>query len=119
MSYKLMPAPSPPMYALPTSSHARRGIFATRNLWVTAHADEECYPAGFHPLQAQGADGLEQWTQQVSCCMAAGAAAGTVCRMSQPSPALGAGWQAAWALHCHMQMASYTHDSTQAPPCRP
>ncbi|KAK9802672.1 hypothetical protein WJX73_003875 [Symbiochloris irregularis] len=62
VSYKLVPAPSPPLYALPTSSHARRGIFATRNLWVTPHSEDESYPAGFHPLQAHGADGLEQWT---------------------------------------------------------
>ena len=65
VSYKLVPAPSPPLYALPSSSHARRGIFATRNLWVTPHSDDENYPAGFHPLQAHGADGLEQWTNLV------------------------------------------------------
>lgn len=65
VSYKLVPAPSPPLYALPSSSHARRGIFATRNLWVTPHSEDENYPAGFHPLQTHGADGLEQWTSMV------------------------------------------------------
>ena len=65
VSYKLVPAPSPPLYALPSSSHARRGIFATRNLWVTPHSEDENFPAGFHPLQALGADGLEQWTRLV------------------------------------------------------
>ena len=32
---------------------------------VTPHSDEENFPAGLHPLQEQGATGLEQWTAQV------------------------------------------------------
>ena len=37
VAFKLMPEASPPMYALPSSSHAQRGIFATKNLWVSLH----------------------------------------------------------------------------------
>lgn len=85
MAYKLMPAPSPPMYALPTSSHARRGIFATRNLWVTPHSDDENYPAGFHPLQTHGADGLEQWTNMVSAPARVACCAGALpCHLCSP-----------------------------------
>ena len=62
-----MPSASPPLYALPSSSHARRGIFATRNLWVTPHSDTENFPAGLHPLQEHGCQGLEHWTAQVCC----------------------------------------------------
>ena len=63
-----MPAPSPPMYAHFTSSHARRGAFATRHLWVTPHSDDEKWPAGEYPLQREDderARGLVHWTNQV------------------------------------------------------
>ena len=63
-----MPAPSPPMYAHFTSSHARRGAFATRHLWVTPHSDDEKWPAGEYPLQREDderARGLVHWTSQV------------------------------------------------------
>lgn len=67
MAYKLMPAATPPMYAHPSSSHGRRGIFAAKHLWVTPHSEEERWPAGMFPLQGPGeyARGILDWTRQV------------------------------------------------------
>ena len=50
VGFKLAPAPTPPMYAHPTNEHARRGAFATKQLWVTPHSDDEKWPAGKYPL---------------------------------------------------------------------
>lgn len=63
-----MPAATPPMYAHPSSSHGRRGIFAVKHLWVTPHSEEERWPAGMFPLQGPGeyARGILEWTRQVS-----------------------------------------------------
>ncbi len=65
-----MPAATPPMYAHPSSSHGRRGIFAAKHLWVTPHSEEERWPAGMFPLQGPGeySRGIVEWTQQVCCC---------------------------------------------------
>ena len=60
-----MPFPSPPMYADPSSEHARRGAFATRQLWVTPYSDSEKYPAGQYPLHVGDSDGIVQWTSMV------------------------------------------------------
>ena len=65
MAYKLVPYASPPLYALPASSHATRGAFATHNLWVTPHSDSEAWPAGMHPYARGRNQGLAQWTQAV------------------------------------------------------
>lgn len=65
MAFKLMPYASPPMYALPASSHASRGAFATHNLWVTPYSDQEFWPAGMHPYARGRNQGLAEWTQQV------------------------------------------------------
>ena len=74
VAYKLMPAATPPMYAHPSSSHGRRGIFAAKHLWVTPHSEEERWPAGMFPLQGPGeyARGILDWTRQVclSCFVA-------------------------------------------------
>ncbi|KAL0041485.1 hypothetical protein WJX79_005084 [Trebouxia sp. C0005] len=66
VAYKLMPAATPPMYAHPSSSHGRRGIFAAKHLWVTPHSEEERWPAGMFPLQGPGeySRGIVEWTQQ-------------------------------------------------------
>ena len=65
VAWKLMPYPSPPMYALPTSSHATRGGFANHQLWVTPYSEEEFWPAGMHPYARGRNSGLPEWTQQV------------------------------------------------------
>lgn len=65
VAWKLMPHASPPMYALPASSHARRGAFASHSLWVTPHSDSELWPAGAHPYARGRNQGLPEWTQAV------------------------------------------------------
>ena len=64
VAWKLVPAPSPPLYANPGSDHARRGKFATKTLWVTPHSEAERYPAGIYPLEPNPV-GIEQWTSMV------------------------------------------------------
>ena len=64
VGFKLAPAPTPPMYAHPTNEHARRGAFATKQLWVTPYSDDERWPAGKYPLGGDMA-GLEAWTSLV------------------------------------------------------
>ena len=60
-----MPTPAPTLLAKPYSLIAKRGLFATKHLWVTPHKEEERYPAGDWVLQGKGGDGLEQWVKQV------------------------------------------------------
>ena len=65
MAYKLMPNPAPTLLAKPYSLIAKRGLFATKHLWVTPHKEEERYPSGDWVLQGEGGEGLEQWVKQV------------------------------------------------------
>ena len=65
VAWKLLPYPSPPMYALPASSHATRGGFANHQLWVTPYSEDEFWPAGMHPYARGRNAGLPEWTQQV------------------------------------------------------
>ena len=46
VAWKLIPAATPPVYAHSSNEHARRGAFATKQLWVTPHSDDEHWPAG-------------------------------------------------------------------------
>ena len=66
MGFKLAPAPTPPLYAHLTNEHARRGAFATKQLWVTPYSDDERWPAGKYPLGGDMA-GIDAWTSLVSC----------------------------------------------------
>ena len=66
VAWKLIPAATPPVYADPSNEHARRGAFATKQLWVTPHSDDERWPAGdclnaslLHPSTYLGALLLE------------------------------------------------------------
>ena len=59
-----MPLQAPLLLAAESSSISLRGTFATRNLWVTPHSDEEGYPAGNYTLQSKGGEGLKTWTAQ-------------------------------------------------------
>lgn len=61
-----MPKPAPTLLAKPYSLIAKRGLFATKHLWVTPHKEEERYPSGDWVLQGKGGEGLEQWVKQVS-----------------------------------------------------
>lgn len=61
-----MPNPAPTLLAKPYSLIAKRGLFATKHLWVTPHEEEEHYPSGDWVLQGKGGEGLEQWVKQVT-----------------------------------------------------
>eukprot|EP00803_Ostreobium_quekettii_P010562 evm.model.scf_1177.3 EVM.evm.TU.scf_1177.3 scf_1177:31016-41785(+) len=63
VAYKLMPSAAPVLMAQARSSIARRGAFATKNIWVTPYSDTEKWPAGDYPLQSKGGEGLPKWTQ--------------------------------------------------------
>lgn len=65
VAFKLIPLGGPTLLAKPYSLIAKRGLFATKNLWVTPHKEEERYAAGDWVLQAEGGDGLEEWVKQV------------------------------------------------------
>jgi len=61
-SYALVPSSPVTLLATPESSIAKRATFATRNLWVTPYEPTERRPAGNHPNQHEGGDGLPAWT---------------------------------------------------------
>jgi primary-amine oxidase len=64
VAYKLMPAAGPGLLATEDSVIAKRGVFASKNLWVTPHDDTERFPAGEYVLQSEECRGLKLWTQQ-------------------------------------------------------
>jgi primary-amine oxidase len=61
-AYRLIPHANVLPFWSPGSSIAARAAFANRHLWVTAHADDERYPAGEYPNQHPGGAGLPTWT---------------------------------------------------------
>ena len=61
--YKLLPTGANWPMADPESVIGRRARFMYHHLWVTPHAADERYPAGDHPFQHAGLDGLPRWTQ--------------------------------------------------------
>ena len=65
VAFKLIPQGGPALLAKPYSLVAKRGLFATKHLWVTPHKEEERYASGDWVLQANGGDGLEEWVKQV------------------------------------------------------
>lgn len=56
--YQLIPEARATLMADPASTVHARGTFATQHLWVTAHRDDETFPAGRYPNQHAGGDGL-------------------------------------------------------------
>lgn len=67
-AYKLVPytigAAQPLMLAHPKSTLAKKGAFATANLWVTKHSDTERYPAGEYTVQqVVQTDGLPNYIE--------------------------------------------------------
>jgi len=58
VAYKLHAEGQPTLLADPASSIARRAAFATKDLWVTRHADAERYPTGDFVNQHSGGAGL-------------------------------------------------------------
>lgn len=65
VAYKLMATPNPFVFADPLSTIGRRAKFATKNLWVTPHSEEERYPAGDYTIGSSGGTGLSEWIMQV------------------------------------------------------
>ncbi|KAG1658854.1 hypothetical protein FOA52_008811 [Chlamydomonas sp. UWO 241] len=63
VAYKLVPGPTPRMMMAPSSLVYKRARFATHNLWVTPHHDEQRYPAGEHVVQSTQCMGLSQWVE--------------------------------------------------------
>lgn len=66
IAYHLHPAQGPCLLAQADSPVAQRGLFTTKNLWVTPYVDDQLYPAGTYVFQSSRDSGLGQWTQQVS-----------------------------------------------------
>lgn len=64
IAYHLHPAQGPCLLAQADSQVAQRGLFTTKNLWVTPHVDGQLYPAGTYVFQSSRDSGLGQWTQQ-------------------------------------------------------
>ncbi|WP_336712874.1 primary-amine oxidase [Arthrobacter sp. USHLN218] len=64
VGYKLHPQGQPTLLADPASSVARRAAFATKDLWVTRHAEEERYPTGDFVNQHAGDAGLPAYMAQ-------------------------------------------------------
>ncbi|MFL1428868.1 MULTISPECIES: primary-amine oxidase [unclassified Nocardiopsis] len=62
VAYALHPEGRPVLLADPSSSVAARAAFATRHLWVTAHDEDERYPAGDLVNQHPGGAGLPAFT---------------------------------------------------------
>ena len=64
VAYKLHAEGQPTLLADPASSIARRAAFATKDLWVTRHADAERYPTGDFVNQHSGGAGLPAYVAQ-------------------------------------------------------
>eukprot|EP00879_Flechtneria_rotunda_P011264 GHRR01011766.1.p1 GENE.GHRR01011766.1~~GHRR01011766.1.p1 ORF type:complete len:590 (+),score=170.84 GHRR01011766.1:1269-3038(+) len=64
VSFKLIPQTNCPMLMQPESLVAQRAYFASRQLFVTPHDDEQMFPAGDHVVQSEECLGLKQWLKQ-------------------------------------------------------
>lgn len=64
VGYKIVVSENPLLLASPTSLVARKGAFASKNMWVTPYARQERWPAGEYPTQSEGGQGLPQWVRQ-------------------------------------------------------
>ncbi len=62
VGYKLMPSSVTWPMADPESVIGKRARFMYHQLWVTPQQADELYPAGDHPYQHEGLDGLPRWT---------------------------------------------------------
>jgi len=62
-AYDLVPQSTVTLLAGPGSSVAARATFATRSLWVTPYDPDQRRPAGEHPNQHPGGDGLPRWIE--------------------------------------------------------
>jgi primary-amine oxidase len=63
VSWKLLATHPTGAMAHPESVIGRRAEFMYHQVWVTAYADDERYPAGDYPFQHPGGGGLPEWTR--------------------------------------------------------
>ncbi|MCH1882487.1 primary-amine oxidase [Agrococcus sp. ARC_14] len=56
--FQLIPEARATLMADPDATVSARAAFATKHLWVTAHRDDDIYPAGRYPNQHSGGAGL-------------------------------------------------------------
>jgi primary-amine oxidase len=63
VGWKLVASHPTGAMALPDSVIGRRAAFMYHQLWVTAYAHDERYPAGDYPFQHPGHAGLPTWTR--------------------------------------------------------
>lgn len=67
VGYKLVPftkgASQPVLLTGPQCAVTAKGEFATHNLWVTPHRDDERFPAGEYTPQGAAGQGLPAWTK--------------------------------------------------------
>jgi primary-amine oxidase len=63
-SYELMHHAHTPLLLDPADWAARRGAFASRQLWLTVHDPAERYAGGTYVFGARGEDGLPAWTAE-------------------------------------------------------
>lgn len=62
VAYKLVPGANALPFLHPDSPVGRRAGFMFEHFWVTHHAPDELYAAGWYPNQHPGGDGLPRWT---------------------------------------------------------
>ncbi len=60
-AYKLVPGGAIPPLLDPASPVYQRAPVIGHTLWVTAHDDAERWPAGDHPTQSVGGEGITDW----------------------------------------------------------
>lgn len=68
VAWKLVIPPAALMLASKSSLLTRRGAFATKQIWVTPHSDDERWPAGDYTIQSEGGCGLDKWTKENRPC---------------------------------------------------
>ena len=60
-AYKLVPTACFPSMLEPATAQYLRAPVIGRTLWVTRHHDDERWPAGVHPTQSEGDEGMTRW----------------------------------------------------------
>jgi primary-amine oxidase len=63
VGYRIEPYENVKAAQQPDSSVIRRSGFVKNHLWVTPHDEDERFPAGDYPNQAEGPEGLPVWTE--------------------------------------------------------
>ncbi|MDX6535074.1 MAG: primary-amine oxidase [Gaiellales bacterium] len=64
VTWELVPGDNVLPMAHPDSQFRQRARFLDHHLWVTPYRRDERFPAGDHPNQHEGGDGLPRWTAE-------------------------------------------------------